>query len=398
MAGNARQEVEAAVQDLILETKCPICLDFFTNPRSAPCQHSFCEECIWEYIKDSHSECPSCRNPGTNRRSLSRNTQLRNITGIVKRLANALGLVSPEEELLGASANPQGHTASAATSTWGNGQKQAERHVGRRHQKGRRGGDGVVGSKTRDTVGAQVQGGHSDGVHAVGVREERGKEERDWREEELDTYSTPASSRIEGRLGDVGDAPAAGGGNCPYEPTSHHLLSAHATAAKVQASGTAQVRDEGYAGDRERGSEPQREAASERERYEHEDTTANDAALAAALSEPHSGGKRRRRGVTAPCSAPSSAHAQTRHAADDQAAAMRVCEPHSSARLEFSEALAGSACMREVGATASSHLEAKASATDTHFTCFTCTKVQTLTPEQRAHSWKQRRGLTSVLR
>ena len=31
----ARQEVEAAVQDLILETKCPICLDFFTNPRSA---------------------------------------------------------------------------------------------------------------------------------------------------------------------------------------------------------------------------------------------------------------------------------------------------------------------------------------------------------------------------
>ena len=41
----ARQEVEAAVQDLILETKCPICLDFFTNPRSAPCQHNFCE--VW---------------------------------------------------------------------------------------------------------------------------------------------------------------------------------------------------------------------------------------------------------------------------------------------------------------------------------------------------------------
>ncbi len=40
-----RQEVEAAVQDLILETKCPICLDFFTNPRSAPCQHNFCE--VW---------------------------------------------------------------------------------------------------------------------------------------------------------------------------------------------------------------------------------------------------------------------------------------------------------------------------------------------------------------
>jgi hypothetical protein len=127
----AREEVDAAVQELMIETKCPICLDFFTNPRSAPCQHNFCEvcvlwhylcvsfpvtrvqvnnltrpavhcphnsrgcviskECIWEYIKDSHSECPSCRNPGTNRRSLSRNNQLRNITQQVRRLACALG-------------------------------------------------------------------------------------------------------------------------------------------------------------------------------------------------------------------------------------------------------------------------------------------------------------------
>jgi len=43
LALRAREDVEAAVQELILETKCPICLDFFTNPRSAPCQHNFCE-------------------------------------------------------------------------------------------------------------------------------------------------------------------------------------------------------------------------------------------------------------------------------------------------------------------------------------------------------------------
>jgi hypothetical protein len=41
----AREDVEAAVQDLMQETRCPICLDFFTNPRSAPCQHNFCEVC-----------------------------------------------------------------------------------------------------------------------------------------------------------------------------------------------------------------------------------------------------------------------------------------------------------------------------------------------------------------
>ena len=146
----AREEVEAAVRDLILETTCPICLDFFTNPRSAPCQHSFCEECIWEYIKDSHSECPSCRQPGTNRRSLSRNNQLRNITKVVRRMATALGLATPEEELGGAG------------SQWGNGQKQAERHVGRRHLKGRKGKESTPNDGAR-TAGMRGGGGQAGG-------------------------------------------------------------------------------------------------------------------------------------------------------------------------------------------------------------------------------------------
>jgi hypothetical protein len=64
------------------------------------------QECIWEYIKDSHSECPSCRNPGTNRRSLSRNIQLRNITGIAKRLATALGALGFRVQGLGVRALP----------------------------------------------------------------------------------------------------------------------------------------------------------------------------------------------------------------------------------------------------------------------------------------------------
>ena len=74
--------------------------------RARMCVRVEAQECIWEYIKDSHSECPSCRNPGTNRRSLSRNNQLRNITGIAKRLATALGALGFRVQGLGVRALP----------------------------------------------------------------------------------------------------------------------------------------------------------------------------------------------------------------------------------------------------------------------------------------------------
>uniref|UniRef100_A0A7S4P6M7 RING-type E3 ubiquitin transferase BRCA1 n=1 Tax=Guillardia theta TaxID=55529 RepID=A0A7S4P6M7_GUITH len=92
------RELRNAVEELIQETKCPICLDFLIDPRTAPCQHNFCEECICEYIKDNHSECPSCRTPGTNRRTLAKNNTLKTVTGITKKLAIALGMISPETE------------------------------------------------------------------------------------------------------------------------------------------------------------------------------------------------------------------------------------------------------------------------------------------------------------
>lgn len=35
-----------SVDKISEELKCSICLDFFTNPRTLPCQHSFCEQCL----------------------------------------------------------------------------------------------------------------------------------------------------------------------------------------------------------------------------------------------------------------------------------------------------------------------------------------------------------------
>jgi hypothetical protein len=84
--------IRDAILQLIQECKCPICLEFFTEPRNAPCQHNFCEACIYEHIKDHHSECPTCRHPGVNKRSLAKNNSLANISNCVKRLSSALGI------------------------------------------------------------------------------------------------------------------------------------------------------------------------------------------------------------------------------------------------------------------------------------------------------------------
>ena len=80
-----------ALYELILESKCPICLDFYTLPRKAPCQHNFCQECIYQHIKSKNSSCPTCRYRGVNKRSLSPNSSLEKIAGIVRVLSNALG-------------------------------------------------------------------------------------------------------------------------------------------------------------------------------------------------------------------------------------------------------------------------------------------------------------------
>ena len=45
---------------------CPVCLDLYTNPKTLPCLHSFCEACIERFPQDKEDEtyylsCPTCR-------------------------------------------------------------------------------------------------------------------------------------------------------------------------------------------------------------------------------------------------------------------------------------------------------------------------------------------------
>ena len=44
------------------ELKCGICLELFQDPRTLPCLHTFCRECIQRSLNENHSlKCPVCR-------------------------------------------------------------------------------------------------------------------------------------------------------------------------------------------------------------------------------------------------------------------------------------------------------------------------------------------------
>lgn len=46
---------------------CPICLEYFTKPRYLPCLHTYCEDCLSDYISTAYKQdeegfsCPTCR-------------------------------------------------------------------------------------------------------------------------------------------------------------------------------------------------------------------------------------------------------------------------------------------------------------------------------------------------
>ena len=47
-------------------TECPLCLETFREPRTLPCQHSFCEHCLEQHVRVNMLPggfilCPNCR-------------------------------------------------------------------------------------------------------------------------------------------------------------------------------------------------------------------------------------------------------------------------------------------------------------------------------------------------
>ena len=66
MAAKPSSSSSPALLKLEEQLTCPVCLDLYTNPKTLPCLHSFCEACIERFPQDKEGEtyylsCPTCR-------------------------------------------------------------------------------------------------------------------------------------------------------------------------------------------------------------------------------------------------------------------------------------------------------------------------------------------------
>ena len=61
----AEASAGASIQlgDVQQSTKCPICLDAFTDPRGLPCKHTYCLQCLHSLQQSNMSKmrCPVCK-------------------------------------------------------------------------------------------------------------------------------------------------------------------------------------------------------------------------------------------------------------------------------------------------------------------------------------------------
>ncbi|KAM7146125.1 zinc finger protein RFP-like [Macrochelys suwanniensis] len=79
------------VQDIQEETKCPICLEYLTDPVTIQCGHNFCQVCITQHCETWTEQgsgplcCPSCR-ARIQKGALQNNYQLANIVKKIKQL------------------------------------------------------------------------------------------------------------------------------------------------------------------------------------------------------------------------------------------------------------------------------------------------------------------------
>ena len=66
MAAKPSSSYSPGLLKLEEQLTCPVCLDLYTNPKTLPCLHSFCEACIERFPQDKEGEtyylsCPTCR-------------------------------------------------------------------------------------------------------------------------------------------------------------------------------------------------------------------------------------------------------------------------------------------------------------------------------------------------
>ncbi|XP_066474064.1 E3 ubiquitin-protein ligase TRIM39-like [Tiliqua scincoides] len=91
--------MENPVESLHKEATCSICLEYFQDPVSIPCGHSFCRACITQCWKErsSNFSCPQCREIAL-QRNFRPNRELGNVVEITKRLSAHASLQAAGQE------------------------------------------------------------------------------------------------------------------------------------------------------------------------------------------------------------------------------------------------------------------------------------------------------------
>ncbi|XP_074975603.1 zinc finger protein RFP isoform X1 [Caretta caretta] len=101
-AGSSLEAMAAAnpAKTLQDELTCPICLEYFKDPVSLGCDHSFCRACITQCRGGfaTHISCPQCRKTFP-QRNLRLNRQLRNIVEAARKLRLQTGREPAPERL-----------------------------------------------------------------------------------------------------------------------------------------------------------------------------------------------------------------------------------------------------------------------------------------------------------
>ncbi|XP_077187429.1 uncharacterized protein LOC143834486 [Paroedura picta] len=90
-AGRQRSEREfvmasgSLLEEFCEETTCSICLEYFQEPVTTECGHSFCQACLTQWGSDAGPSCPQCRKV-FQQNKIKPNRQLVNLVELVKKL------------------------------------------------------------------------------------------------------------------------------------------------------------------------------------------------------------------------------------------------------------------------------------------------------------------------
>ena len=104
MASGGAVPVEKEWQQIEEEITCSICEDLFTDPKTIPCLHTFCKQCIEKSIESNKKKasivcCPLCRTPlpGDDVSSVPTNLTINRLVKIFGKLKEAGKCLAPKE-------------------------------------------------------------------------------------------------------------------------------------------------------------------------------------------------------------------------------------------------------------------------------------------------------------